>query len=56
MINRGKKTLENAAKIRKRKTRKTSRKDNSNSLKRKSLDANTSPPNETTKRNETKST
>ena len=38
MINLGKKMGENSAKLRKRKTRKTRRNENSNSLKQKSVD------------------
>ena len=57
MINRAKRTWENAAKIRKRKTRKTRRKENFNSLKRISFDINTSKSTERNviRRNETKS-
>ena len=46
MINRGKRTLENAAKIRNRKARQT-REENFDSLQRKSVDTNANPPNET---------
>ena len=50
MINRGKKFLKcgkDTVKIEKKKVRKIRRKENSDSLKRKSLDTNTNPPNET---------